>query len=98
MEAFYPPRPLLIPALRVQKLRYTGGMIDFPIDELLDEAACLQWLEGHLHPEGLRCPRCGTTERRLFRPEATFPAYRCQECDRYYTVLPAPSSPRRGRR
>jgi transposase-like protein len=62
-------------------------MIDFPIDELLDEAACLQWLERHLHPEGLRCPRCGTTERRLFRPEATFPAYRCQQCDRYYTML-----------
>jgi transposase-like protein len=62
-------------------------MIDFPIDELLDETACRHWLERHLHPEGLRCPRCGATERRLFRPEATFPAYRCQQCDRYYTVL-----------
>jgi transposase-like protein len=62
-------------------------MIDFPIDELLDEAACLQWLEQHLHPEGLRCPRCRASERRLFRPEATFPAYRCQQCDRYYTML-----------
>jgi transposase-like protein len=62
-------------------------MIDFPIDELLDAAACLQWLERHLHPEGLRCPRCGATERRLFRPQATFPAYRCQQCDRYYTIL-----------
>jgi transposase-like protein len=62
-------------------------MIDFPIDELLDEATCLQWLERHLHPEGLRCPRCGATERRLFRPQATFPAFRCQRCDRYYTVL-----------
>jgi transposase-like protein len=62
-------------------------MIDFPIDELLDAAACLQWLERHLHPEGLRCPRCGATERRLFRPEASFPAYRCQPCDRYYTML-----------
>lgn len=62
-------------------------MIDFPIDELLDEATCLQWLERHLHPEGLRCPRCGASERRLFRPQATFPAFRCQPCDRYYTVL-----------
>jgi transposase-like protein len=62
-------------------------MIDFPIDELLDETACRHWLERHLHPEGLRCPRCGATERRLFRPEATLPAYRCQQCDRYYTVL-----------
>jgi transposase-like protein len=62
-------------------------MIDFPIDTLLAETACLQWLEQQLHPAGLHCPRCGSTERRLFRPQAAFPAYRCQGCDRYYTVL-----------
>ena len=62
-------------------------MIDFPIDELLDAASCLQWLERHLHPHGLHCPRCGASERRLFRPQASFPALRCQQCDRYYTVL-----------
>lgn len=62
-------------------------MIDFPIDDLMNEAACLAWLERHLHPQGLRCPRCGASERRPFRPAATFPAYRCQQCDRYYTVL-----------
>jgi len=28
-------------------------MIDFPIDDLLDEAACLNWLERYLHPEGV---------------------------------------------
>jgi transposase-like protein len=64
-----------------------GGMIDFPIDELMKEAACLAWLERYLHPEGLRCPRCGGPERRSFRPQATFPAYRCKQCDRYYTML-----------
>jgi transposase-like protein len=62
-------------------------MIDFPIDALLDAVSCLQWLERHLHPQGLCCPRCGATERRSFRPQATFPAFRCQECDRYFTVL-----------
>jgi transposase-like protein len=62
-------------------------MIDFPIDDLMNEGACLAWLERHLHPEGLCCPRCGALERRPFRPQATFPAYRCKECDRYYTVL-----------
>ena len=62
-------------------------MLDFPIDELMNEAACLAWLERHLHPEGLHCPRCGTSDRRPFRPQATFPAYRCQQCDRYYTML-----------
>src|SRR5712692_10691573 len=62
-------------------------MIDFPIDELLDEGACLAWLEQHLHPEGLRCPRCGAPERRPARRAAAFPASRCQHCDRFYTVL-----------
>src|SRR2546425_13048467 len=62
-------------------------MIDFPIDDLLDNDACLAWLEQHLHPEGLRCPRRGSPERRPARRAAAFPAYRCQQCDRFYTVL-----------
>src|SRR5690349_23502364 len=62
-------------------------MIDFPIDDLLDDGACLCWLERHLHPEGLRCPRCGTQERRPAQRAAAFPGYRCQQCDRFYTVL-----------
>jgi len=61
-------------------------MIDFPLDGLLDEQACLRWLEQHLHPGGLRCPRCGGAERRLAR-RRTIPAYRCKGCDRYYTAL-----------
>ena len=62
-------------------------MIDFPIDDLLDETACLAWLEKHLHSDGLRCPRCRASERRPARRAAAFPAYRCQQCDRFYTVL-----------
>ena len=62
-------------------------MLDFPIDDLLDNDACLEWLERHLHPEGMRCPRCGASERRSARRTAAFPAYRCKECDRFYTVL-----------
>jgi transposase-like protein len=62
-------------------------MLDFPIDDLLDSAACLEWLERHLHPEGMRCPRCGAPERRPARRAAAFPAYRCKQCDRFYTVL-----------
>jgi transposase-like protein len=62
-------------------------MIDFPIDELLDDAACLTWLEQHLHPNGFGCPRCGATERRLARRSGAFPAYRCRRCDRYHTIL-----------
>jgi transposase-like protein len=62
-------------------------MIDFPIGELLDDSICTLWLERHLHPNGLTCPHCGHSERRLFRAQGHFPAYRCRACDGYYTVL-----------
>jgi transposase-like protein len=62
-------------------------MIDFPIGELLDESICLVWLERHLHAEGLKCPGCGCTARRLFREQGHFPAYRCRACNGYYTLL-----------
>lgn len=62
-------------------------MIDFPIGELMDEAACVTWLDQQLHPEGLVCPHCGSSDRRLFRRQGWFPAYRCRQCDGYYTLL-----------
>jgi transposase-like protein len=62
-------------------------MIDFPITELLDDSICTLWLERHLHPEGLKCPGCGSMERRLFRDQGHFPAYRCRGCHGYYTLL-----------
>jgi transposase-like protein len=62
-------------------------MIDFPIDDLLDEAACRNWLENHLHPEGVKCPKCGTRQRRLAQQNGHWPAWRCQACDQYYTLL-----------
>jgi transposase-like protein len=62
-------------------------MIDFPIDDLLDEQASLTWLERYLHPQGFRCPRCGATERRLAKRSSAIPAYRCRVCDRYHTIL-----------
>ena len=62
-------------------------MIDFPIDELLDDGTCMLWLERHLHPDGLQCPHCRGTERRLFREQGHFPAYRCRACHGYYTLL-----------
>jgi transposase-like protein len=62
-------------------------MIDFPITELLDDATCVVWLEQYLHPTGLVCPRCHSTNRRLFRHHAFFPTYRCRTCQRTYTIL-----------
>ena len=51
------------------------------------ESECLAWLTTFLHPEGLVCPHCGSAERRLFREQGYFPAYRCLACDGYYTLL-----------
>jgi transposase-like protein len=62
-------------------------MIDFPITGLLDDSICTIWLERHLHPDGLKCPQCRSPERRLFRAQGHFPAYRCRACDGYYTLL-----------
>ena len=53
----------------------------------MDEAACRAWLEKHLHPQGLKCPRCGATERRVAKQGGPFPAFRCKTCDRYHTLL-----------
>jgi hypothetical protein len=47
----------------------------------------LIWLARHLHAEGFKCPRCGGTERRLFRAQGQFPADRCRACEGYDTRL-----------
>jgi transposase-like protein len=66
---------------------YDACMIEFPITALMDDSICLIWLERHLHPQGLVCPRCGNAARRLFREQGHFPAYRCRACDGYDTLL-----------
>jgi hypothetical protein len=65
-------------------------MIDSLIAERLDDRICLLWLERHLHPEGLACPHGHSPERRLFRQQGAFPAYRCRACDGYSTLLTNP--------
>jgi transposase-like protein len=62
-------------------------MIDFPIADLFDDSLCLLWLERHLHPSGFVCPHCGSANRRLFRRQGHYDAYRCRACDGYYTLL-----------
>ncbi len=62
-------------------------MIDFPMTDLLDDNTCTIWLEPHLHPDGVKCPHCGSTDRRLFRAQGHVPAYRCRGCDGYDTLL-----------
>jgi transposase-like protein len=62
-------------------------MIDFPIADLFDDSLCLLWLERHLHPHGFVCPHCGSANRRLFRRQGHYDAFRCRDCDGYYTLL-----------
>jgi transposase-like protein len=62
-------------------------MIDFPSTALLDASLALMWLERHLHPDGLPCPRCGSAAHRLCRAQGYFLAYRCRVCDGDYTLL-----------
>jgi transposase-like protein len=45
------------------------------------------WLERHLHPDGFVCPGCGSDNRRLFGRQGHYDAYRCRDCDGYYTLL-----------
>jgi transposase-like protein len=62
-------------------------MIDFPIADLFDDSLCLVWLERHLHPDGFVCPQCGSSNRRHFRTQGYYEAYRCRICAGYYTLL-----------
>jgi transposase-like protein len=66
------------------------GMI-FPITDLLDDGHSERWLLEHFHPEGLRCPKCGSTKRRFFRETQTsrLAVYRCLECESIYNLYSA---------
>jgi hypothetical protein len=63
-----------------------SGMIDFPVTELLDDTPCAIWLEPHRHPDGLQCPHCGNTARRLFHLQRHAPAYRYRLGQGSYTL------------
>jgi transposase-like protein len=60
----------------------------FPITELLDDVRSEKWLLEHFHPEGLRCSKCGSTRRRMFRETQTsrLLVYRCLECESTYNL------------
>ena len=62
-------------------------MIDFPITDLLDDDLAMQWLERHLHPDGLCCPHCQSKQSRVARKNAHYPSYRCLGCDGYYSLF-----------
>jgi hypothetical protein len=81
---------------------YHGAVIGFSITDLLDASICMIWLERHLHPEGWKCPSCGSTDCCLFLQRCHFTVWRCRACDDYYTIAdrdcvredpPAPGDP-----
>ena len=61
-------------------------MIDFPIDELLDEDVCHSYLLKRLHPDGLKCPHCGCASRYTVKKNTWFDGYKCSSCKKYYTM------------
>jgi hypothetical protein len=60
----------------------------FPITNLLDDGQSEKWLMEHFHPEGLRCTKCGSTRRRLFRETQTnrLSVYRCLQYEGIYNL------------
>jgi transposase-like protein len=64
--------------------------MDFPLVDLVDHDRSRIWLRQHFHPEGLRCPRCGTGWRNAYRFRRTkcsrLQVWRCKECAQTYTL------------
>ena len=62
--------------------------MDFPIQDLMNEDACYQFLLDLYHPAGLGCPRChavaGFYTHRYFR--APVLDYRCSRCGRVFNA------------
>jgi transposase len=62
--------------------------MDFPIQDLMDEGACYQFLLDLYHPAGPGCPRCHAAEglytHRSFREPVL--DYRCPRCGRVFNA------------
>jgi transposase len=62
--------------------------MDFPIDDLMNENACYQFLLDLFHPDGLRCPRCHAAEGFYTQRDFREPVldYRCSRCSRVFNA------------
>ncbi len=64
--------------------------MEFPIIDLLDKERSEQWILEHFHPNGLRCPRCGTSvdDAHYFRTtrKSGLTVYRCKQCRQVYNL------------
>jgi transposase-like protein len=62
--------------------------MDFPIVDLMDPAACYQFLVDLLHPDGLQCPRCQRSDGMGVQARHRVPVldYRCSHCRRVFNA------------
>jgi transposase-like protein len=64
--------------------------MDFPITELMDQEACIQWLEKYFHPDRLKCPQCqvNVEQAMWFRKtnRSDLDVYRCKNCRGIYNL------------
>jgi transposase-like protein len=64
--------------------------MEFPITNLLSAEQSEQWLMGHFHPEGLKCPWCQSPVERanIFRVtrKSELKVYRCKDCQSIYNL------------
>lgn len=67
--------------------------MDFPITNLMNRKACLNWIREYFHPNGLQCPHCRASfeQARWFRQtkRSKLDVYRCQECCGIYNLYSA---------
>ena len=66
------------------------AMIGFPIDELLSEEECYEYLKRSLHPEGLSCPNgheLPSDQAPHDRRRAPIVDYRCRECGAVFNIF-----------
>jgi transposase-like protein len=63
--------------------------MDFPLNDLMDEVACYDFLVGLLHPGPRNCPRCGESEGMKVhrRDRAPILIYRCLSCRRVFNAF-----------
>ena len=58
--------------------------------DLMDRAACVDWIGRYFHPEGMKCPHCGAgpAQGRWFRrtKRSDLAVYRCQVCHGIYNL------------
>ena len=68
--------------------RIKDDLMDFPIQDFMDEAACYVKLVELLHPDGLSCPRCQARTGLNIHRRDREPVldYRCRSCGRVFNA------------